>query len=273
MKKFIKINAIIIAAGFVLFLIGTVWLSSTGSKYFSGKTVSYEEDLNGRDISEFKKLEIEAGFAEMNIVTGSEVRLTAENVPEGLEAHLSCDNKTIKVSYDRNYGGNLFKNAGINVNSNGSYTLYVPESLSKIDVEFGFGKLAVSGLSCDKAEFDISYSDTDISVAASKLDVDSAFGDTYIDMMSVECSKADISSAFGQCRIDNAWITEAADIDSSFGEVSCQLIGNRYSVDSDNSFGDCTVSGDVSGSGAEINVSNSFGDTKIIAGKSGNKII
>ena len=46
MKKFVKINAIIIAAGFVLFLIGTVWLSAAGAKYFSGKTVSYEENLS-----------------------------------------------------------------------------------------------------------------------------------------------------------------------------------------------------------------------------------
>lgn len=273
MKKFVKINAIIIAAGFVLFLIGTVWLSAAGAKYFSGNTVSYEENLSAKEILSADKLEIETGFAEMEIVTGSEVKLTAENIPEGLQAHLSCDNNTIKVSSGVNYGGKLLKNAGINVNSSGKYTLCVPESLSKIDVEFGFGKLTVNGLSCDKADFEVAYSDADIYIAASKLDIDNAFGDTYIDMMSVECSKADISSSFGQCRIENAWITEAADIDSSFGEVSCQLIGDNYRVDSDNSFGDCTVSGDISGSGAEINVSNSFGDTKIIAGKSGNKII
>ena len=172
------------------------------------------------------------------------------------------------------YGtGKLLKNAGINVNSSGKYTLCVPESLSEIDVEFGFGKLTVNGLRCDEADFEVAYSDADIYIAASELDIDNAFGDTYIDMMSVECSKAGISSSFGQCRIENALITESADIDSSFGEVSCQLIGDNYRVDSDNSFGDCTVSGDVSGSGAEIKISNSFGDTKIIAGKSGNKII
>lgn len=265
MKTFMKVNAVALAVGIVLVIIGCATLRFKWRSY-SFATTSYEEKISAEDWKNASKLVIDTGFASLRVKKGNELKLTADEVPETLAAHLTADGDTIRLKSDGIKGTDLLKSSGININSAGTYTLYIPDTdyLEHLDVDFCFGELTMTDIYAENADIQISYSDAELLLGVTdRLNVDTSFGDCDIDMLLGECGSLTVTSSFGDCDIKNARITESASLDNSFGDFDIQLIGDDYDIDSDNAFGESDVSGSRSDGSVKIYVTNSFGDTDI----------
>lgn len=267
MKKFIKINAIILVIGFVLTIIGGALIVNYRS-YFNGKTVSYMETLSADEIKDISRLKIDAGFASLKIVAGDGFSLKADEVPEALAAHLEFSGDTAELKLDDFNGKDLLKSSGINVNSKGEYTLTVPEDMKfeNLSVDFYFGKLTAGDLRAENADVQLSYSDSELNLGVcGNLNINTNFGDTDIDLGAEKLLKMTLSSNFGDCDIKNAVITGSASIGNSFGDMDVFLIGNDYDFYSSNAFGDIRKNGGNSSGSVKVEVSNAFGESDVSA--------
>ncbi len=265
MKTFIKVNAIIAAVGLAMAVTGSA-LISVKWKSYAADTVSYEENLNDNEIQNTDVLNINTGFSSLKIISGDELKLTAENVPEAFAAHLSSDGKEISLSSPEFDLVQLLKKKNLNTGSGGEYTLCIPEdySFKNLDIDFAFGSINISEINTENAEFSVAYSDTDINIAASgSVDIDASFGDTDIDLLNNKCSTLNLSSAFGNCDIKNLTLTGSADIDAAFGDTNILFSGGSYAFSKDNAFGECSISIPESEKGTPINISNAFGSVTV----------
>lgn len=263
MKTFMKVNAVVLAVGIVLMIAGFATLRVNWHSY-SADSVSYEETVSAEDWNNAVRLKIDVGFASLHIMKGKTVKLFAEEVPEPLAAHLTAEGDTISLKSDTVRGKDLIKSSGASIDSAGTYTLYIPDYIENIDVDFSFGELKITDIYAKNADIAIAYSNSELCLGVTdSLSIDTSFGNTDIDLLTRECREFRLSSGFGDCDIMNARISGSADIDNSFGDMDIKLLGDNYHIDSDNAFGDSSVNGSRSDGKIRINVSNAFGDIDV----------
>lgn len=275
MKTFYKVNAIIAAVGVVMLIVGGV-LFSFNWKSYSMTTISYEETLESREWKDADTLKIDAGFASLNIVSGNNFKLVADEVPERFQAHLTEKNGVVTLKSDnmtytmKDLAKGSKNNLNVRWDSAGTYTLYVPDYFENVIVDFAFGELFIDGMSTGNALIDSSFSSVKIKNfgVSEKLNIDVSFGDSDIDLLPVAFEKLTIDSSFGDFDIKNVCVTGSAYIDNSFGDLDVRLLGDDYKINNITSFGSSTVDGSHSDGNVKISVDNSFGDTCVIADES-----
>lgn len=274
MKTFYKVNAIIAAAGLVIMIIGFATCSYSVNT-ISLDTVSYDETIEKDKWENADTLKIDAGFADMTIERGDELKLVAKDVPEKFKAHLNSNGSIVELKSD-NMTTDLRKlinkdNIGVNINFGvdgaGSYILYVPDDFENVKIDFAFGNFNIENLKADNAEIAVSFSDVELGTLEIKnnLSIETSFGDTDITTVSGDCDKFSLTSSFGDCDIENVFITESASITNSFGDLSVQFVKNEYDISSNTAFGNTSMSGNNSDGKVKVDITNSFGNTDINA--------
>lgn len=274
MKTFHIVTASLAITGLVLSVVGFATLNAfSGFKDF--EIISYDEALTAEETASADTLKVSTGFAPLKIVTGDEVKLVADRVPYELSAHLSAKNDEIILSSKEMIDYNA---ESVNINgipafnadseSFGGYTLYIPESIKKLELDYVFGELDLSDISAEYADISVGFSDCSLNLAVTEsLSIDTAFGDTSIDMSGAQCRRLNISSGFGSLDIRNLSITGSAEIDNGFGDVELALTGTDYDIDSDSAFGSSNITGESSSGKVDIDISNGFGSVNVSTGR------
>lgn len=236
MKLITKIGIFAVAAGAVLSAAGGIICIASPDEIALGdlgERTSYEEVIEG-DISELK---IEASFLNIEIRQGDEFRIVAENVPEKLAPSAARSGGVLKIANENEFKFKNVKFGGINIDSVGTYTVYIPaDTLEKADIEATFCSMAISSLQAEELNIECSFGEYNISGAAcSKIDADCSFSDTSLN--ETECEKLSYASSFGSFEAESLKITGSADFDNSFGSLEVQLIGDNYDFSSVNTIG------------------------------------
>lgn len=262
MKIITKIGVGIIIAGAVLTAAGgTICAVSPNnlSETYFGKPVSYENTVNG-DVTE---LELNVSFADIKIISGTEFKLVAEDVPEKLMLEVSESDGKVKIENKEDLSS--FKNKNIHFGSIsdgnvGEYTLYVPsDNLKTVNIEAAFSEMTLSSVRCAKLDIECSFGEYNLNNSeAENFSIASSFGDTSLDK--VNCGKADITNSFGSFKADSFKITQSGEIENSFGDFKAKLSGDNYDFSAFNSMGSLNtfVCPDEE---VKINITSSFGDT------------
>lgn len=236
MKLATKIGIAAIVAGAVLSAAGGIICLASPNDDLSelfGEPVSYEETFSG-DISE---LALEASFLDIEIRTGDEFKIVAENVPERLVLSTKESEGKLKIEQDEKFESNNIKIGKIDETSTGSYIVYIPEdSLKKIDIEAAFCSMELTELQAEKLDIECSFGEYNINDSVfEKADIQSSFSD--LSSAGIECGKLYYANAFGSIRAEALKITGSGDFDNSFGDMDIQLVGDNYDFTSVNTIG------------------------------------
>lgn len=236
MKLATKIGIITIVAGAVLSAAGGIICLASPTDELSeifGEPVSYEETFSG-DISE---LALEAAFLDVEIRTGDEFKIAAENVPERLLPSAKESDGKLRIEQEEKIKANNIKIGNYSDASTGSYIIYIPEDkLKTIDIEAAFCSMDISGLRAEKLDIECSFGEYNISDSVfEKTDIQSSFSDLSSD--NTECQKLYYKNAFGSIKAESLKITDSGDFDNSFGDMDIQLVGDNYDFTNVNTIG------------------------------------
>ena len=248
--------AILLAVGIITMIVniafGVLHLSSgvaIGNNLFSNKNSNVVEDVKTIDFSDtftgVKSLEINNIAGELNIKTGEEFRVDAENVLEGFRAEVQEDG-TLLISVDESdvsvFGLHI---KGFN-NPNSKITLYLPEDFNaeQARIENGAGAVNIDALITK----DLSISVGAGNLKGSKLKADQVSLEGGIG--SVTLQDVEFKDANFECGAGNIYIQGILTGDSScscgVGEVKLDLIGNLqdYDIHTDSGVGTIRVNGE-----------------------------
>lgn len=232
-QKTIKIVAIV----FAIFLIATIIQSIlfglsfiTGFSNHSNNTIDFNETY--QDIEE---IELDTAASEIIIKTGDKFEVTASSVREGFRAEKN--NKTLKIREK----GYTFWNYNNHV---GTITITIPEaeSLSKLKLSSGAGKIEINGITAKILDLDQGAGLVEIKY--------SVFQDTKIDGGAGEIrvedsvlSHLDLDSGAGKVYLD-AEILGSSDIDCGVGELQLFLPQEEdYELKVEKGLGSITIGG------------------------------
>lgn len=236
MKLITKIGVISIVFGAVLTAAGGIVCMATPEKEFVafyGDPISYEKKIDG----DFTELEVEAAFMNIEIRQGDEFMVVADNVPEKLDLDVTKSGSKLKIKRTEEFRFFDFKFGGINGDSVGTYTIYVPENtLKKLDIDIAFSSMEISSVNAEKLDIDCAFGEYNINGSVyGKIDMDSSYSDTSLN--NVECDKIDCSDSFGNLSADALMIRESGDFSVSFGDIDVRLSGDNYRFSCENAFG------------------------------------
>lgn len=236
MKLITKIGIGAIVAGAVLSAAGGIICLASPNDELSelfGEPVSYEEPFSG-DISE---LALEAAFLDIEIRTGDEFKIVAENVPERLVLSAEESDGKLKIGQEEEFKTSNVKIGKIDDASTGKYIIYIPEdTLKKIDIEAAFCSVEISSLQAEKLDMECSFGEYNINDSVfEKMDIECSFSDSSVE--DAECGKLSYASSFGSFEAENLKITDSGAFDNSFGEMDVQLAGDNYDFTSVNTIG------------------------------------
>lgn len=232
-QKGIKVAAIVLAVFIICIIINAI-LSVVGYFGLSNNNKNYNNTF-----SNIKNIEIDLNSANVELRSGEEFRVEANNVSDNLKVRER--NGNLYIEEDTFW---LWNNSG------GEIIIYVPSILDKLSIDTAAGTTTIN---------DITSRSTDLDMGAGILKVsNSSLADLELD-----CGVGDIS-LMGE-------ILGRSSIDAGVGEINLNLTGGEelYSLDIDKGIGNITINGidfdsTTYGSGVnKIDIDGGVGDITI----------
>ena len=206
-QKGIKVAAIVLAVFIICIIINAI-LSVVGYFGLSNNNKNYNNTF-----SNIKNIEIDLNSANVELRSGEEFRVEANNVSDNLKVRER--NGNLYIEEDTFW---LWNNSG------GEIIIYVPSILDKLSIDTAAGTTTIN---------DITSRSTDLDMGAGILKVsNSSLADLELD-----CGVGDIS-LMGE-------ILGRSSIDAGVGEINLNLTGGEelYSLDIDKGIGNITING------------------------------
>lgn len=232
-QKGIKVAAIVLAVFIICIIINAI-LSVVGYFGLSNNNKNYNNTF-----SNIKNIEIDLNSANVELRSGEEFRVEANNVSDNFKVREG--NGNLYIEEDTFW---LWNNSG------GEIIIYVPSILDKLSIDTAAGTTTIN---------DITSRSTDLDMGAGILKVsNSSLADLELD-----CGVGDIS-LMGE-------ILGRSSIDAGVGEINLNLTGGEelYSLNVDKGIGNITINGidfdsTTYGSGVnKIDIDGGVGDITI----------
>lgn len=229
--------------GLVLLLLGlALLLSGNPDKYFD----LHDKKYSGYQSADIKSVEIDIGYGELNVLTGSAFKLDATAVHEDDFSMQIIDNVLV-IKYDVPKIESIYMNNGDGIPT--KFDLVLPNKLYEdITINSFNGSVKMKGVSCNNLV--IESSSTDVSLERitvnQKTAFDSSMGDVSIDSSTlyateVKCGtghfmavkstidQLDLNGSLGNVKLASCMLTGSTNIKCGMGDISIMLLGNRDS--------------------------------------------
>lgn len=284
-----KISIGIMIAGAVFLLFGMLLIhSGNPSSYFDFK--SYEYSAQSADI---KSVELNIGYGNVNITTGTSFRLKCENAAEELFEY-KISNNILLISYKADFIESTYLGMGDGVET--TFDIMLPNKLlEEVNITLDSGTLSAKGVSCNDfvcnaKRGDVSLSgitanhsakisggsgDTEISGCTfSSLRLTGGFG--HINAIRSRFTNMKYEGGFGSIKLAACTLSGDSRLDTGFSKTEILLPGSEqgYGFSFEKGAGEITVDGsddykkydDTISAGDNLFIRNGFGSVSISFG-------
>lgn len=230
-------------AGLVLLLLGlAMLLSGNPDKYFDLSDGSY----SGYQSADITSVEIELGYGDLNVVSGSYFKLDTTAV-QTENFSVQIVNNVLKIKYDVPKIDSVYMNNGDGIAT--KFELVLPNKLYEDIVIKSFnGSVSMKGVSCNNlvvdafssdvilervtanqnAAFDSSVSDLNIN-SSTLYSPEIICGTGHVMVMKSTLDELNLDGSFGDVKIASCMLTGSTSLKCGAGNVSVMLLGDRDS--------------------------------------------
>ncbi len=253
---FIIFNILFAVISFVAAISGITYITNL---FTSQETINinYDEVF---DINKVKRIEIEAGISNINIIQSDILRVEAQNVTDRFSCNLQGDKLVVKED------GNRGINFSLNSETESTINIYIPENttFNEIELDLGVGNCNVDYISANNVDITSGVGNVVIKYLESLNKCDIELGVGEFEIVESNINNLDFESGMGNY-ILNSSINGTAKIESGIGNGEINISNfdtNSSKIRIEKGIGNVQINGEEYSDSQTYGDGNSYIDIK-----------